>query len=144
LIATGYMWAPALAHVLTRLVTREGWHDLWLRPRFRTAWRTWLIAWFTPLLATLVGAAVFFALFPQYFDPDLLQLRAALANSGPLATLNPWLLVGLMIVQAMLVATVINSLFTFGEEFGWRAYLLQKLLPLGPRRAALLSGIIWG
>ncbi|WP_054520118.1 CPBP family intramembrane glutamic endopeptidase [Thermanaerothrix daxensis] len=144
LIAVGYMWAPALAHLLTRLITREGWQDLWLRPHFRQHWRIWLLAWFTPLVATVVGAAIFFALFPKYFDPDLLQLRVLLAGSGPLATLNPWLVVLLMTLQGMVIATVINSLFTFGEEFGWRAYLVQKLLPLGARRAALISGLIWG
>jgi membrane protease YdiL (CAAX protease family) len=31
----------------------------------------------------------------------------------------------------------------FGEEFGWRAYLLPKLLPLGARKAVLLVGAIW-
>jgi membrane protease YdiL (CAAX protease family) len=144
LIALGYMGAPALAHVLTRLVTAEGWQDMWLRPHLRRAWRIWLLAWITPLLATLVGAAVFFVLFPQYYDPDLLALTTMMAAAGPLASLNPWLLLTFMIVQAMLVATVINSLFTFGEEFGWRAYLLQKLLPLGARRAAVFSGFIWG
>jgi membrane protease YdiL (CAAX protease family) len=30
-----------------------------------------------------------------------------------------------------------------GEEFGWRAYLLPKLMPLGPRKAILLVGAIW-
>jgi membrane protease YdiL (CAAX protease family) len=32
----------------------------------------------------------------------------------------------------------------FGEEFGWRAYLLPKLMPLGSRKAFLLVGAIWG
>jgi len=30
-----------------------------------------------------------------------------------------------------------------GEEFGWRAYLLPKLMPLGGRKAVLLVGAIW-
>jgi membrane protease YdiL (CAAX protease family) len=33
---------------------------------------------------------------------------------------------------------------SLGEEFGWRAYLLPKLMPLGPRRAAMVVGAIWG
>src|SRR6185436_9566278 len=35
LLATVYMWAPASANILTRLITREGWGDLCLRPRLR-------------------------------------------------------------------------------------------------------------
>jgi len=33
---------------------------------------------------------------------------------------------------------------TFGEEYGWRGFLLDELDPLGGRWAALLSGFIWG
>jgi membrane protease YdiL (CAAX protease family) len=35
-------------------------------------------------------------------------------------------------------------LATFGEEFGWRAYLQPKLMPLGKRKAMLWMGLIWG
>ncbi len=42
LMATAYMWAPALANILTRLITREDWKNLGLRPNFRAGWRYWL------------------------------------------------------------------------------------------------------
>ncbi|MDD5455041.1 MAG: CPBP family intramembrane metalloprotease [Candidatus Ratteibacteria bacterium] len=32
----------------------------------------------------------------------------------------------------------------FGEELGWRGFLLQKFLPMGRRRALILHGAIWG
>ena len=35
LLSVGYMGAPACAHILTRLVTREGWQGLFLRPNFK-------------------------------------------------------------------------------------------------------------
>lgn len=34
--------------------------------------------------------------------------------------------------------------FLFGEEFGWRGYLLPRLVPLGGVPAALLVGLVWG
>jgi uncharacterized protein len=34
--------------------------------------------------------------------------------------------------------------FTFGEEWGWRGYLLPRLLSLGQWPAFLISGAIWG
>ena len=58
LLAGGYMMCPALAHVLTRLVTREGWRDVWLRPILRRGWPYWVLAWFAPGLLTLVGPGV--------------------------------------------------------------------------------------
>src|SRR4029079_19235148 len=32
----------------------------------------------------------------------------------------------------------------FGEELGWRGYLLPQLSAIGPRRALLLSGLLQG
>lgn len=144
LLAGGYMWAPGLAHLLTRLLTREGWQDTWLRPHFKRGWRFWLAAWVMPALCTVVGAAAFFALQPGYFDPDLTMLRGMLAQNPQTAAINPWLVVAAQLGSAILIAPLVNGLFTFGEEFGWRGYLLPKLLPLGERRALLISGVIWG
>jgi len=42
------------------------------------------------------------------------------------------------------VGVPIGTLLAFGEEFGWRGYLLPKLLPLGEVKAALIVGLIWG
>src|SRR5512142_2255945 len=63
LLATTYMGAPALGHILTRLVTREDWKDVGLRPNLRRGWPFWLAAWVLPGAATLAGAALFFALY---------------------------------------------------------------------------------
>jgi uncharacterized protein len=144
LLATVYMGAPALGNVLTRLITHEGWKDTGLRPNFRQGWRFWLAGWFLPVAMTLSGAAVFFALFPQYFDASLPYLRQLSAASPKMASLTPWTLAIIQLAQAILIAPIINSIATFGEEFGWRAYLLPKLMPLGGRKAMLLTGAIWG
>ena len=142
LLATGYMWAPALAHILTRVVTSEGWGDTWLRPRIRRGWPYWLIAWVTPAVLTILGGALFFVVLPRYYDPTLGALRGLM---GPRAAqVNVWGVVAAQVVSAIAISPVVNGLFTFGEEFGWRAYLLPKLMPLGWRKATLLLGIIWG
>ena len=40
-------------------------------------------------------------------------------------------------------APVLNMIPALGEEIGWRGFLLPNLEPLGKRKAALLSGMIW-
>lgn len=148
LLAGPVMWSPALAHILTRLLTREGWRETGLRPRLKRGWPYWLIAWFLPGLLSIVGAAAFFLLFPRYYDPSLGALRQMLEATVPggagLAGGNLWLLVAVQVAQAMLLSPLLNGLATFGEEFGWRAYLQPKLLPLGERPAMLWMGLIWG
>jgi uncharacterized protein len=151
---------PALANIFTRLVTREGWERLWLRPNFKRGWRFYLAAWLLPLLAAMVGGGLFYLLFPQSFDPNLSQVRAAFAPLPSLAA-QPWLAFLILFVQTMFMTMIINGIASLGEEFGWRAYLLQKLMKLfagtdggpagakadqnnGALRAALVVGLIWG
>jgi membrane protease YdiL (CAAX protease family) len=143
LLAGGYMWAPTWAHLLTRLVTREGWSDTNLRPR-RHGWPYWIAAWFIPFIMTILGASLFFVLFQQYFDPSLKMLHDMLARTGQAISAPLWTILTIQTLSGVLIAPFINSPFTLGEEFGWRAYLQPKLMPLGGRKAVLSIGLIWG
>jgi CAAX protease family protein len=144
------IFTPALANVATRLITKEGWGRLWLRPNLRRGWRFYLAAWLLPFLAIIVGGAVYYLLFPQSFDPDLGALRKEFASFPPLAMFatvdNPWPLMLYIIVQFIILNVPIFAVQSFGEEFGWRSYLLPKLMERfsGARKAALLVGVIWG
>lgn len=160
------LWSPALANVATRLITKEGRGRLMLRPKFRRGWRFYLAAWLLPPLATSVGVAVYYLLFPQFFDPGLSEMRKLFAASPPLATwaaaADPWVILLALALLLVMIYVPIFTLLSFGEEFGWRAYLLPKLVahfagasvedstPAGRRyaaavcKAALLVGVIWG
>lgn len=149
LLSVGYMGAPALAHVLTRLVTREGWQGLYLRPNFRKGWPYWLICWIAPAILAFLGMGLFFALFPQYYDPTLsavtaLMEQSAAAQGQALPAIDPWVIVLSQTLTALLAAPVLNAIPILGEEFGWRAYLQPRLMPLGGRKAMVLMGVIWG
>lgn len=148
LLTGPFMWAPAIAHVLTRVITREGWERPYLRPQLRRAWPYWVAAWLLPGLLTIVGMVAYFLLFPHHYDGSLGGLREMLAAQLPegvgLEELNVWALAAVQVAQAVLLAPILNSVATFGEEFGWRGYLQPKLLHLGTRRALVLTGAIWG
>lgn len=149
LLVVGYMGAPALAHILTRLVTREGWQNLYLQPKIRQGWPYWIIAWIAPVLFTFAGMAVFFSLFPQFYDPSLSAVQTMLENSAEatgqaVPVLSPWMIVVTQTITALLIAPLLNAIPILGEEFGWRAYLQPKLLPLGGRMTMVWMGIIWG
>jgi len=149
LLTVGYMGAPALAHILTRLLTREGWKDIYLRPKLRQSWPYWIICWIAPAIFTFAGMAVFFALFPQYFDPSLQTVKTLVENSAAskgqaVPAINPWMVVISQTITALLIAPILNVLPILGEEFGWRAYLQPKLMPLGGQKTMVWMGIIWG
>lgn len=142
LIAGIYMSSPALANNLTRITTHEGWGDTWLRPHFKTGWRYWLTTWLLIPLFIFGGAIAYYLLFPSQFDPALTRFRQLLPAGA--VTFDPWVIVALQVFGGIFLIVLINAPFTIGEEFGWRAYLLQKVLPHGTRRAILISGIIVG
>jgi membrane protease YdiL (CAAX protease family) len=144
--ASVYMWGPALANIITRAITKESWQNALLKPKLKSGWRYWLMAWFGPGILTLLGAALFFVILPQYFDSNFTTLRAQMTAANPSADVsNPMRIVISQIVLALFLSPVLNGIATFGEEFGWRAYLLPKLSSLlNKRKALLLSSAIWG
>jgi membrane protease YdiL (CAAX protease family) len=144
-LRAGLMFAPLIAHIVTRLITREGWSNLFLRVDLRQGrWRYYLAAWFLPVVAIIVGGSIYYLLFPGKFDPTMTYVRElGLIGSG----VESWKFFILRLGRAILspLPFLGTALFlSFGEEFGWRAYLLPKLLPLGSRKAVLLVSVIWG
>ena len=144
LVTMGYMWAPALAHIMTRFITKEGWHNVGLYPKFKESLPYWVIAWLAPAVLTLLGAILFFVLFPSQFDSEFTLINELLTATEGVEDVEPWALFGIQVASSVLVAPLINSIFTFGEEFGWRGYLQQKLMPLGARKTMVVLGVIWG
>jgi membrane protease YdiL (CAAX protease family) len=142
LTASGYMWGPALAHILTRLVTRSGWKNLYLKPQIKSSWKYLIAGWFIPGLLTITGAILFFLILPGQYDPALTLIITQLESTG--STMSPLLVIILQTLFALVISAPINAPATFGEEFGWRGFLLPELLPLGKRNALLVSSAIWG
>jgi len=140
---TVFMFAPMVAHIATRLITREGRSNTLLRPNFRRGWRFYLAALCLPALATIVGATIYYLLFPSRFDGTMTYSRDTLGLVPTVGITDPWTF---LITQTPLtiVLSIITLPLMFGEEFGWRAYLLPKLMPLGARKAVLLVGVIHG
>lgn len=147
LLIGSMMFIPAIGVLLTRLITKEGFKNSYIVPK--TGKRSipyFLFGWFGPVLLTVAGAAVYFLIFPNRFDTGMSYMADVLAASGVEAT--PQMLQITMISQvitALLLGPLLNALTCFGEEWGWRGYLLPKMqekcgiLPL-----LLINGIIWG
>jgi hypothetical protein len=146
-LTTVYLVLPGVGHILTRLITREGWRNLYLLPKLGRGWRYWLLAWLGVPVLIAIGAGVFYLFFPGFFDPELGHVAVSVLNQGiPLENLAVPLSSILLrqVLQALALAPILNSLISFGSEFGWRGYLQPKLMELGPRKALLISGASWG
>ena len=124
-------FGPALANIITRKLTHEGWHDSMLHLNLKGNIKYYLIAVFTMsvigifqgLLATLtIGGGDWSELGKNLNFAQALTGILTILASAPLMAFN-----------------------TFGEEFGWRGYMNQKLEPLlGTTGTVIVGGIIWG
>lgn len=137
-------FSPAIGHVLTRWLTDEGFarSDLLLGVNLRDHWRVYGVALLLPFLIAVIGAGLYFAAFPTHLAAD--PLVAFTSMAAPVVNRLGVPLTAFVIVVLSVLGSVIGALVVIGEEFGWRAYLLPKLVPLGKRRAAVLTGVIWG
>ena len=141
IILAAAMFVPALCNILTRLITKEGFKNMYLHPHFKGHLKDYLLVYFGPTALLFLSAAVYFLIFPASFDLQLNALKGA-ASIGGLSAYN---LLLISILQIIIIGPVINIIPTLGEELGWRGYLLPKLRTLLTDRAALvITGIIWG
>jgi uncharacterized protein len=138
------MWIPALsAAIVVKFVTKEDLGVTNLR-----------IGRLKPyLISALMVPAVFLVVYSLTWlvglakpDWQLDAVRDALMAKGadPAKLPDSRLILPAIFLSSLVIAPVLNGLFAFGEEFGWRGYLLPKLMPLGRWKAYILIGIIWG
>ena len=144
LVIAGVMWVPALGTVLTiRFVTKEGWGITNLR---FGSWKPYVsAALFMPVVfAVIYGLSWLLGLGePDWQLTQFVGMVEAAGGEVP-ADFDPTRTLSWLFLVSIVVGPTINGLFGFGEEYGWRGYLLPKLMPLGRVRAYLLVGVMWG
>ena len=126
-VMTLVMYAPFVAVLLSKYPLKGmGWI-----PKFKGKIGWMVLAWLGPLLFTILGAALYFLIFPERFDLTGAYLATALGEEGLAQieaqglTLQQLLLI--QIASAPLYAPFINMFAALGEEVGWRGMLYPQL-----------------
>ena len=143
------MFCPLLAVLLVqkaflRQPTGIGWKVQGKR-------RFWLTAWFGPAVLTLLGAVLYFAVFPSRLDLSGSWLATAYVGQWTPEALKTELGVtttSYLIQNGLLAVTLAplaNMIPAVGEEAGWRGYLMPRLKErFGLLNGRLLGGVVWG
>lgn len=135
------MLFPVIAHVLTRLITKEGFKmygrdSAMFGISFKDRkWIYFLLAIILPCLITELGNLFAILFCRQIFDPGYPKAQNV---DYRIFFLQP---------LAAIFTGVVGSFAAFGEEGGWRAYMMPKLIKLFGGKNALpliIGGIIWG
>jgi len=151
-IAVVYMFMPALSAVVVQRFMK---HEPVLRTlgvTFRlnrwifVAWLIWPVlavcamgvalllpgVSFTPGMEGMIDRA------GTMMSPD--QLKDLGAQSDPLPLHPFWI----ALIASLVGGATVNALAGFGEELGWRGFLLRELAHLGFWRSSLIIGVVWG
>lgn len=142
------MFIPALGALLTRLLTRERLtaKSLMLTIELKRDLKYYGLAWLGFVLLTGFGAALYFLVFRDQFDPGLGYMKAISEAQG-LETTQAQLqqAVVMQLAMGVVLAPFVNLINCFGEEWGWRGFLLPRMLKqFKVVPALLLNGLIWG
>ena len=126
------MLIPSVAHLITRLVTKEGFKNSYLGLNFKGNAKYYIAS----VAVKLAEVLLFAVLVWQIFAGDL-SFSEAFASDEKVARICSYILT--------ISASIIVFFPAFGEEWGWRGYMMPKLTELmGKPAAIIVGGILWG
>ena len=148
--STAYMFFPLLTALVLQKIDKEKFNQTGL-VNFKLKW-SWLVVWLLPLamvfLCILVngmmpGVTLQYnaeQLINQYHIPEDQQEMVR----EQLGQMPAKLMVVSLVISGLIAGITVNAIAAFGEEYGWRNYLVGALRGKKFCPAALFIGVVWG
>ncbi|MGE8056442.1 CPBP family intramembrane glutamic endopeptidase [Bacillus mycoides] len=138
-----YMFTPAISSILTRIILKEGFKDVSFSLGNLKIWKgigfalliPMIICGITYSIAWLSGIAGF-----QHPEGGMLEPIYNILGLQYLTA--PFSFIYLVVLSGIL-GSLLNLIPVFGEEMGWRGYMLTRLVDAEFSRPILISGLIW-
>jgi len=150
IFSTLYMFFPMLTALVLQAIDKEKFNHTGL-VNFKVSW-PWVVAWLLPVVLSLAcilvngwmpGVELQYnseQLINQYHVPEEQQEMVR----EQLGKLPAYLLIISTIFSGLIAGITVNAIAAFGEEYGWRNYLVGALRKVKFWKAALFIGIVWG
>ena len=123
-----FSFSPAIASLITRAVTKEGFRDMKLHLKLSGNFKWYLVAFGLPLVCFSA----------KFLLPVILSGHADWL--GGFTARNV-----LSSVFTLAAMSAVMSIGLIGEELGWRGYMNRKMEPLlGSVGTCIAGGIVWG
>ena len=144
ILASACMLFPLIATLVCQAVAKEPlfrnigihWHINW--------W--WVVGWLLMPVISLLTVLLTWGFEGPAFtahSTNILMMRTAL-NEQLSINIPLWAILAFVTVSGLFAGISINALFAFGEEAGWRGYLLRQFHGQPFISTAVFIGIIWG
>ena len=152
ILATFYMFVPTIAVLLVdKLIYKEAIKTRLLISFKLNKW--FVVAWLVaPVLAVAsMGVSLLFpdvafspgmeGMFDRYEEMLTAEQMQEMRNSLDNMPFHPF---WLTLIQGLVAGLTINAIAGFGEELGWRGFLLRQFENKRFFKAALVIGFVWG
>lgn len=152
ILATFYMFIPTISVlIIEKLIYKEA-----IKKRLLISFKInkwFVVAWLvTPVIAfAAMGIALLFPdvsfspgmegmfdRFESMLPPDQMQ---EMKNSIESMPVHP---IWLSLIQGLIAGVTINAVAGFGEELGWRGFLVRQFENQKFMKTALIIGLVWG
>ena len=137
-LSVGGMYVPLIAHMCTRVITKErfelsGDESLLLKmSRKKMIW--FFVAMLLPFIYCEIGRAILVFVYPKLLLSKTMCMTFGITTGSILGDIGRKLFMSLAF-----------TLVAIGEESGFRGYMMPKLMKLfGTGKAVIVGGIVWG
>lgn len=147
LCAAIYMFFPLVCALVIQIIKKEKLGSTGLL-KFKIKW-SWLVAWLLPVVI-VVATIIVNSLFEGCELGFKMPVIPGMENISPedqakiMAMQNPKIMIVSTLVSGLIAGITINALAAFGEEYGWRNYLVSLLKGKNFWVACLFIGVVWG
>jgi membrane protease YdiL (CAAX protease family) len=146
LVTSACMFMPLVAAVITQILHREP-----VLGGIGISWkinRWWFVAWLLPVAMTIGMIAVSCLMPGTHFMKESPLLMDALDKVNSVLPEGKQLSYSVLLISQIangfIGGITINALFAFGEEAGWRGYLLRQFSGKNFLLTAVIIGALWG
>ena len=135
-------FSPAISALVTKLIYQRNVRGLgwgWGKTRYQIA------AVLLPLALGLVGFGLVWLTVGGFYDGSFIaELQSEMAETLGFDVTSPYFAMLILLLVSGTVGLLIPGIFAFGEELGWRGFLVPELYKHASfTKTALISGLIF-
>jgi membrane protease YdiL (CAAX protease family) len=135
-------FSPAISALVTKLLYQRNLRGLgwgWGKTRYQVA------AVLLPLALGLVGFGLVWLTVGGFYDGSFItELQSEMTATLGFDVASPYIAMLVLVLVSGTVGLLLPGIFAFGEELGWRGFLVPELYRHASfTKTALISGLIW-